>query len=568
MNGGDKKMNYNKEYFINLLEKLVVPLKQYYSPECANLYLGHTGAAYEDRTIPMEGFSRILWGLVPLWAGGKNFDGFPEIYAKGLAAGTDPDSDEYWGGLRNCDQKFVEMAAIAYGLLLAPDKLWDPLDDAAKENLVNFLKGINDYKVSDNNWRMFPVLVNLALKKLSQPYDQSLIDLGFERLETFYLGSGWYKDGATEQRDYYIPFALHFYSLIYAKVCADEEPERCALFKKRAEEFAKEYIYWFDEKGRGIVYGRSLTYRFAQAAFWSACLYADVPVFNYGIIKGILVRHFEEWFANPITDNGGVLTIGYRYPNLHMSESYNSPDSPYWSLKAFILLALPDDHPFWQAEAEPLPKLDNTKVLKEAQMIIQRDGKKVTALTPGKLHYNTHVHVSEKYCKFAYSSEFGFSVPRSNKFLNQAAPDSMLSFEIDGYIFTRRLSQKIMAEDDKLLSLWSPFQGIEVTTTLIPIEGGHIRRHKITSEYDCIARDAGFSVSCVQGTDCTFSTDNNVAIVKNNFSFCSVESTSNGKADIISFHPNTSLVYQKTFTPLVAYDIKKGTTEIETIVKY
>lgn len=159
-----------------------------------------------------------------------------------------------------------------------------------------------------------------------------------------------------------------------------------------------------------MVYGRSLTYRFAQAAFWSACIYADVPVFSHGIIKGIIVRHFEEWFSHPITDNGGVLTIGYRYTNLHMSESYNSPGSPYWSLKAFILLALPGNHPFWQAEPLPFPLFDQyqTVLQSEAQLIIQHSGNAVTALTPGRLHYINHVHVSEKYCKFAYSSEFGF----------------------------------------------------------------------------------------------------------------------------------------------------------------
>lgn len=144
----------------------------------------------------------------------------------------------------------------------------------------------------------------------------------------------------------------------------------------------------------------------------------------------------------------------------------------------------------------------------------------------------------------------------------------MLSFEIDGYIFTRRLCSDIIVEEDQLTSTWSPFAGITVTTTLIPIEGGHIRRHKITSEYECTARDAGFSVSCVEGTDCTFSSDNGIAIVQNSFSFCSVESKTGGKPEIISFHPNTSLVYQKTFTPLVSYEIKKGVTEIETIVKY
>jgi len=561
-------MCYNKKYFVDLLEKLILPLKQHYSPEYANLYLGHTGAAYEDCVIPMEGFSRILWGLVPLWAGGGNIDDFSEIYAKGLSSGTNPSSKEYWGEFRNFDQKFVEIAAIAFGLLLAPDKLWDPLDDTAKENLASYLRLSNNYEVSDNNWRLFPVLVNLALKSLDQPYDQNLIDYGLERLDSFYLGNGWYKDGAAGPCDYYIPFALHFYSLIYSKVCADTDSNRCALYKERAADFAKKYIYWFDKKGRALVYGRSLTYRFAQVAFWSACVYADVPIFTHSIIKGIIVRHFEEWFSNPITDNGGVLTIGYRYPNLHMSESYNSPDSPYWSLKAFILLALPDDHPFWQAEIAPLPLPNSTVLQKEAQLIIQNDGNKVTALTPGRLHYNIHVHMSEKYCKFAYSSEFGFSVPRSNKIFNQSGADSSLSFEIDGYIFTRRLSLKISVEENLILSLWSPFQGIEVETTLIPIEGGHIRRHKITSNYDCIARDAGFSVSCIEGADCTSYGDDTSVTVKNNFSFCSVESTTGGKPEVVSFHPNTSLVYQKTATPFVSYEIKKGTTEIETIVKY
>ena len=499
---------YNKKYFTDLLEKLVLPLKEHYSEECANLYLGHTGAAFED--------------------------------------------------------------AIAYGLLLAPDKLWEPLDDNVKKNLADFLLLSNSYEVSDNNWRLFPVLVNLALKSLSQPYDQHLIDFGLERLDSYYLGNGWYKDGVTEQRDYYIPFALHFYSLIYAKVCLKSDPERSALYKERAAEFAKQYIYWFDDKGRALVYGRSLTYRFAQAAFWSACIYADVPVFSHGIIKGIIVRHFEEWFSHPITDNGGVLTIGYRYTNLHMSESYNSPGSPYWSLKAFILLALPGNHPFWQAEPLPFPLFDQyqTVLQSEAQLIIQHSGNAVTALTPGRLHYINHVHVSEKYCKFAYSSEFGFSVPRSNKFFNQSGADSTLSFEIDGYIFTRRLSLKISVKENSLFSLWSPFKGIKVETTLIPIEGGHIRRHKVTSDYDCIARDAGFSVSCVDGAECTSFESNGVVTVKNNFSFCSVESTTGGTPEVVSFHPNTSLVYQKTATPFVSYKIKKGITELETIVKY
>ena len=40
---------------------------------------------------------------------------------------------------------------------------------------------------------------------------------------------------------------------------------------------------------------------------------------------------------------------------MFMSEDYNSAQSPYWALKSFLVLALPHDHPFWQAAEEPYP---------------------------------------------------------------------------------------------------------------------------------------------------------------------------------------------------------------------
>ena len=61
-----------------------------------------------------EGFARPLWGLVPFWAGGGSCPEFEQLYLSGLAAGTDPENPEYWGGFQDIDQRFVEMAAIAY----------------------------------------------------------------------------------------------------------------------------------------------------------------------------------------------------------------------------------------------------------------------------------------------------------------------------------------------------------------------------------------------------------------------------------------------------------------------
>ena len=51
--------------------QLVKPLIPYYSEGGARLELGATGAAYAPEIAQMEGFSRVMWGLVPLLAGGS-----------------------------------------------------------------------------------------------------------------------------------------------------------------------------------------------------------------------------------------------------------------------------------------------------------------------------------------------------------------------------------------------------------------------------------------------------------------------------------------------------------------
>ena len=122
------------------------------------------------------------------------------------------------------------------------------------------------------------------------------------------------------------------------------------------------------------------------------------------MIKGILARHLTYWCGKDLLDRDGILTIGYGYPNLIMAERYNAPGSPYWSMKTFLFLALPDSHPFWQAEAEPLPALTQTRLLKQADMLIARQAGDAVAYTPGVCELYGHGHVTEKYSKFAYSN--------------------------------------------------------------------------------------------------------------------------------------------------------------------
>ena len=131
-----------------------------------------------------------------------------------------------------------------------------------------------------------------------------------------------------------------------------------------------------------------------------------------------------------------------------------------------MILALPESHPFWSSKEEELPELASVKALPHPWMIMQRNKGYVTALTSGQYAEWEPVHVAEKFEKFAYSSYFGFQVPRSYYNLNQAVPDNMLAFCRDGYYFVRRRCEEVRLEEKSgLYSKWKPMEGICVETT-------------------------------------------------------------------------------------------------------
>ncbi len=560
------KLN-TKEDFRELLLEIIRPLIPYYSKEKAELVLGVTATNYDQKAIRLEAFSRPLWGLVPFFAGGGSDAEFEDIYRKGLAAGTNPESAEYWGGFHAFDQRFVEMAAISYGLILTPEKLWEPLNEKEKDHLADWLYGINEYELPVCNWVLFAVLVNIALKKLGRKYDAEKLEKYLRGADTFYLGEGWYQDGDSGQKDYYVSFAIHFYSLFYAKVMQEEDPERCRIYKERALEFAKTFIYWFDESGASLPFGRSLTYRFSQVSFFCACLTAGVEPFPIGVMKGLIVRHLCDWMEKPVFDRNDILTIGYGYPNLVMGERYNGPGSPYWALKTFAVLMLPDDHPFWKAEAEPFPVLEEQKALPFADMLIHRYENHVTAFVPGKYSPAGHGQTPAKYGKFAYDTGFAFNVAKSTCEIHEAAPDSMLAFYINGYVYVRRICEEFKITEKEVYSKWIPYEGITVETVIIPTKTGHIRKHIIESSRECEAYDCGFAVEIdVEGEK--MQQDKTSAKVQNYYSNCCITLVSGeGEGEVIVADPNTNLLHPMTRIPAIRYQIHKGKNELITEVK-
>ncbi|KFY83817.1 hypothetical protein V500_09855 [Pseudogymnoascus sp. VKM F-4518 (FW-2643)] len=561
---------------------LLKPLTPYKSSCGARIKLSTaTGTGFDEVAAQLEGFARPLWVVADLLAAEPTApataSGVDDLdlnsWIRGLEAGVDPSSDTFWGYSGDHDQRMVEMEPIAYALLSAPSVFLtappsapglDPhVDYQKRDRIVAWLRSINEKIVPPSNWRWFRILVNLALvKSCGVPYDEvkPFMDADFKILDSFYIADGWSSDGLwsadKRQADYYSgSFAIQYSQVAYIRFAQDLDPERVERYRSEAGKFAETFWRYFDVDGAAIPFGRSLTYRFAFAAFWSAAVVAEIPLpaplNDQGVVKGLLLRHLRWWSRQcDIFNTDGTLNIGYTYPNMFMSEDYNSPQSVYWCLKTFSALRLSEDHPFWRCEELPHP-LSTGKLLShglgyqdDPATANQNDislgpygvvnpSAQITCsfpehhflLSAGQSTKKPHRAREAKYSKLAYSSAFAFSVP-VGPLLPQMAPDSTLSVSNDdGDTWRARWepesarikSVQLTLEGQKesgskmttvpvLISAWRPWKAIDfkIETILIPpLErwpGWHVRVHILTwkSQYsDSLFQlvDAGFAIS-------------------------------------------------------------------------
>lgn len=142
------------------LVELLDPLAAHTSPGGARVHLGHTGTHYDEAAAQLEGFSRPIWGLASLLAGGGEYEG-TKRWTDGFTNGSDPKSAEFWGNMRDKDQRMVECSAIGFSIAVAREKLWDPLSAEAKVNFEAWLGGMNDKEMPNTNWLWFRVCATL-----------------------------------------------------------------------------------------------------------------------------------------------------------------------------------------------------------------------------------------------------------------------------------------------------------------------------------------------------------------------------------------------------------------------
>lgn len=241
---------------------LLRAMKPYQSPGGARIKLPlQTGTHFDDVAAQLEGYARALWAVGTLLHSNSitpnEYDELIRPYIHGLANGTDPAHPEYWGPVVLRDQRMVEMEIISYALLAAPVAMFHTQIPEARQNITEWLKTINGKDFPVTNWLWFRVMTNLALVKVcGVKYEEvgNAMKEDLDLMERFYLGQGWAADGMWSeegrQADYYSgSFAIQFSQLIYSKMAQDLDPERCAKFRSRAEEFSLTFWRYFDTNG-------------------------------------------------------------------------------------------------------------------------------------------------------------------------------------------------------------------------------------------------------------------------------------------------------------------------------
>lgn len=246
----------NRDDLVRAVLALILPLGKYRSSSGARVKIRPATGAASDDAAQFQGFAQPLFAVAAFLhhdPSGSDHGLELKNMLRGLEAGVNPSSPEYWGDLTDLDPRMLEMESMSLALLAVPDQVLFFLSDIGRENLVSWLQQINLRQMPTNHWRWSRILVNLALEKVfGIPQSENVVsDLAL--LDSFHVGEGWSSDGLYEDSRKQAgchpgSLAIQFSQLLYARFSIGDE-ERAERYKQQARQFAATYWRYFDTNG-------------------------------------------------------------------------------------------------------------------------------------------------------------------------------------------------------------------------------------------------------------------------------------------------------------------------------
>lgn len=351
-----------RTHWLAVADHLLQALPPWTSPLGARIDLPGRPSRSGRDSDALEGFARsfLLAACRIAATNGEGCEDLVDRYARGVVAGSDPDSAEAWPRLTPCSQQLVEASAVAIALHESRRWIWDRLDEREQRLVAEWIGGFAGSRTWDSNWRLFQVVGEQFLASVGAPYRADDIEAGLDRIEDWYRGEGWYTDGDGQKFDYYANFVMHPFPALWTRMAAAtpgaDPTARLETYRTRLRSFLQDAAYFLGPDGAPVHQGRSLTYRFGVLApFWAGQLLDASPLTpgqTRRLCSGTL-RHFLE---HGVPDSRGLLSLGWYDQHLPTTQVYSGPGSPYWGSLGFLGLLLGEDHPVWADPEEVLPQ--------------------------------------------------------------------------------------------------------------------------------------------------------------------------------------------------------------------
>ncbi|WP_197088557.1 DUF2264 domain-containing protein [Rufibacter radiotolerans] len=307
-------------------------------------------------TEMLEGLCRTLFMAVPLLKENPDLQingiKVADYYRRQLVKLTDPASPTYVkprasnGG---ANQILVELGGVAMSLAYAPEVLWDPLTTPQKEILSKTMLSYGDGPTISSNWRFFNVFVLSFFKEQGYKVNEKLLLDYLDKLLEQYKGQGWYHDSPAY--DYYSMWAFQMYGPLWSELFGKKHyPAYAAKFMANFREVNDNYPYLFARDGKMIMWGRSISYRFASVGLYPFMGLAQEPGTNYGWMRRIASGAMLQFLQNPdFLAADQIPALGFYGPFEPAVQIYSARPSVFWMGKVFLGLMVPEENAFWMA---------------------------------------------------------------------------------------------------------------------------------------------------------------------------------------------------------------------------
>lgn len=333
------------------------------------LELSPTWDGRDPAVAYLECFGRLIAGIAP-WLALPDDDGAEGRMRKrlrqmALASYThavDPKSPDYlrWQGH---GQALVDSAYFTNALMRAPQALWEPLDAATKARIIAEIKRLRRIEPPYINWLLFAAMNEAWLLSIGEESDPMRMNGAIRKINEWYVGDGWIKDGEAFHFDYYCSYVMYPMLVEVLEVLVKQKgpfwnarpEELLAQAVKRMQRYSEHLERFISPQGTYPPIGRSLTYRTAVfqplgLLAWRKQLPPSLPE---GQVRAALhAVHRAVWDAPGNFTRDGFLTIGFVGHQPELGDWYSNNGSMYIASAGLLALGLPATDNYWTAPAQ------------------------------------------------------------------------------------------------------------------------------------------------------------------------------------------------------------------------